>query len=54
MAAQTVCQSTAAALQQIGVQRLEALEHRNGQEEVPSRDKTFDFAFVARRRHESF
>src|SRR5271167_1269845 len=48
MAAQTVSHSTAAAFQQIGVQRLEALEHRDGDEEVPSRiaDKPFDFALV--------
>src|SRR5262245_61953994 len=37
MAAQTVSHSTAAAFQQMGVQRLKALEHRDGYEEVPSR-----------------
>src|SRR5262245_1321834 len=48
MAAQTVSHSTAAAFQQMGVQRLKALEHRDGYEEVPSRiaDEPFDFAFV--------
>src|ERR1700683_1141117 len=38
MTAQTVSHSTAAAFQQIGVQRLEALEHRDWYEEVASRD----------------
>src|SRR5665647_1676704 len=47
-AAQTVSPSTAAAFQQIGVQRFEALEHRDWYEEVPSRiaDQSFDFALV--------
>src|SRR5450755_2121265 len=48
MATQTVSHSTAAAFKQIGVQRLEALEHRDWYEEVPSRiaDQPFDFALV--------
>src|SRR5271169_5476700 len=48
MAAQTVRHSTAAAFQQMGVQRLEALEHRDWYEVVPSRiaDEPFDFALV--------
>ena len=48
MAAQTVRHSTAAAFQQMGVQRLEALEHRDWNEVVPSRiaDEPFDFALV--------
>src|SRR5664280_441522 len=47
-AAQTVRHSTAAAFQQIGVQRFEALERRDWYEEVPSRiaDEPFDFALV--------
>src|SRR5664280_1404257 len=47
-AAQTVSHSTAAAFQQIGVQRFEALERRDWYEEVPSRiaDEPFDFALV--------
>src|SRR5471030_264268 len=47
-AAQTVSHSTAAAFQQIGIQRLEALEHRNWYEEVASRiaDQPFDLALV--------
>src|ERR1700724_3152746 len=48
MAAQTVRHSTAAAFQKMGVQRLEALEHRDWYEVVPSRiaDEPFDFALV--------
>src|SRR6202165_5931129 len=48
MAAQTVCHSAAAAFQKMGVQRLEALKHRDWYEEVPSRiaDEPFDFALV--------
>src|SRR5580704_17126088 len=48
MAAQTVRHSMAAAFQQMGVQRLEALKHRDWYEEVPSRiaDEPFDFALV--------
>ena len=48
MTTQTVSPSTAAALQQMGVQHLEALEHRDGYEEVPARiaDQPFDFALV--------
>src|SRR6202049_1039744 len=50
MAAQTVrhYHSTAAAFQQMGVQRLEALEHRDWYEVIPSRiaDEPFDFALV--------
>src|SRR6266700_1293723 len=48
MAAQTVSHSTAAAFQQMGVQRRKALEHRDWYEEVPSRiaDEPFDFALV--------
>src|SRR6202166_4151134 len=48
MAAQTVSHSTAAAFQQMGVQRFEALEHRDWHEEVGSRiaDHSFDFALV--------
>src|SRR5450755_3539066 len=47
-AAQTVSHSTAAAFQQIGIQRLEALEHRNWYEEVAARiaDQPFDLALV--------
>src|SRR5450631_2274429 len=47
-AAQTVSHSTAAAFQQIGVQRLEALEHRDWYEEVASciADQPFDLALV--------
>jgi hypothetical protein len=46
MAAQTVSHSTATAFQQMGVQRLEALEHWDWNEEVPARiaDQPFDFA----------
>src|ERR1019366_2302100 len=45
---QTVSVSTAAAFQQIGVQRLEALEHRDWYEEVTSRiaNQSFDFTLV--------
>jgi hypothetical protein len=52
MAAQTVGHPTAAAFQQMGVQRREALEHRDWYEEVPARiaDKPFDFAVGSRRR----
>src|SRR5208337_4170381 len=39
MAAQTVPHSTAAAFQQMGVQRLEALEHWDWYEVVPSRGR---------------
>src|SRR5215207_4255404 len=48
MATQTISHATAAALQQIGVQRLEALEYRDWYEEVPARiaDQPFDFALV--------
>jgi vacuolar-type H+-ATPase subunit F/Vma7 len=48
MATQTVSHSTAAAFQQMGVQRLEVLEQRDGDEEVPTRitDEPFDFALV--------
>src|SRR3954468_11583319 len=48
MATQTVSPSTEAAFQQIGVHRLEALKHRDGYKEVPSRvaDQPFDFALV--------
>src|ERR1700730_1804857 len=48
MAAQTVRHSTPAAFQKMGVQRLEALEHRDWYEVVPSRiaDEPFDFALV--------
>src|SRR5204862_6631457 len=44
----TVSHSTAAAFQQMGVQRFEALEHRDRYEEVPSRiaDQPFDLALV--------
>src|SRR5665811_1729005 len=47
-ATQTITHSTAAAFQQIGVQRLEALEHRDWYEEVASRiaDQPFDLALV--------
>jgi transposase InsO family protein len=41
-AAQTVRHSTAAAFQQIGVQRFEALERRDWYEEVPSRTLRHD------------
>src|SRR5271167_164251 len=49
LAAQAVSHSTTAAFQQMRVQRLEALEHRDWHEEVPSRiaDQPFDFALVA-------
>ena len=48
MATQTVSHLTAAAFKQIGVQRLEALEHWDWYEEVPARiaDKPFDLALV--------
>src|SRR5204862_2218797 len=48
MAAQTVSHSTAAAFQQMGVQRREALERRDRHEEVPSRiaDQPFDLALL--------
>jgi hypothetical protein len=48
MATQTVSPSAKAAFQQVGVQRLEALEHRDWYEEVPSRiaDQPFNFALV--------
>src|SRR5215204_5316379 len=48
MATQMVSHATAAALQQIGVQRLKALEHWDWNEEVPARiaDQPFDFALV--------
>src|SRR5271165_4236064 len=48
VAAQTVRHPTTAALHKIGVQRLEALENRNRNEEVPSgvADQPLDFAFV--------
>ena len=48
MAAQTVGHSPAAAFQQIGVQRLEALEHRDRHQEVPARiaDQPLDLALV--------
>src|SRR3982074_234183 len=48
VAAQTVRHSTAAAFQQMGVQCLEALEHRDWYEVIPSRiaDEPFDFALV--------
>ena len=49
-AAQTVSHSTAAAFQQIGVQRLEALEHRDWYEEVASRIPTTDATY--RRRYD--
>src|ERR1019366_6499959 len=44
----SVHHSTAAAFQQMGVQRLEALEHWDWYEVVPSRiaDEPFDFALV--------
>src|SRR5450756_864414 len=47
-ATQTIAHSTAAAFQQIGVQRLEALEHRDWYEEVAARiaDQPFDLALV--------
>src|SRR5665647_2876295 len=47
-ATQTITHSTAAAFQQIGVQRLEALEHLDWYEEVASRiaDQPFDLALV--------
>src|SRR5664279_3478138 len=47
-ATQTIAHSTAAAFQQIGVQRLEALEHRDWYEEVTSRiaNQSFDFTLV--------
>src|SRR5450759_4840396 len=47
-ATQTITHSTAAAFQQMVVQRLEALEHRDWYEEVASRiaDEPFDFALV--------
>ena len=48
MATQTVSHSTAAAFQQMGVQRLEALEHWDWYQEVPARiaDQPLDFALV--------
>src|SRR5947208_17085646 len=48
MTAQTVSHSTAAAFQQMGVQRREALERRDRHEEVPSRiaDQPFDLTLV--------
>ena len=48
MATQTISHSTAAAFQQMGVQRLEALEHWDWYEEVPARiaDELLDFALV--------
>jgi hypothetical protein len=48
MAAQAVRHPTAAAVQKVGVQRLEALENWNGDKEVPSRvtDQPLDFALV--------
>src|SRR5271165_544954 len=48
MAAQPVTHSTAAAFQQMGVQRLEVLEHWDWYEEVAAciADQPFDFALV--------
>src|ERR1700732_1008715 len=48
MAAQTVRHSTAAAFEQMGAKCLEALEHRDWYEVIPSRiaDEPFDFSLV--------